>query len=332
VKQVFDISWQTIGKVILAGLGLYLVWLIRDVLALFFIIAVLVAALAPVVDRWSEKIPRLLAVLLIYLIIVAILSIAGLIIVPPLIHEIGQLSLNFPDYFGRLGRGFGALGGAFGLSDPQLETIAQSLANLTGRLYTTTLGVIGTVIGFFTIAVVTFYLLLEKRGLRNLVASYLPTKFRDKFTALLHQIGLKMGAWLRGQLLLALIVGIADFIGLAIIGVPFALTLGVWAALTEIIPYIGPVIGAIPAVVIAFIDAPIKGIITLILFVVVQQIESNLLVPKIMGKAVGLSPVVIIFAILVGAKLGGLIGVILAVPAAAAISVLVREYEGRLNG
>lgn len=326
-----DISWQAIGRVMLAVLGLALVWQIRDVLALFFVIAVLVAAIAPVVDRWSEKIPRLFAVLLIYLIIAVILSAAGLLIVPPLVHEVGQLSLRFPDYFGRVGSFFGGLGDVLGFSTQGLETFSQGLVNITSTLYSTTVGVIGTIIGFFTIAVVTFYLLLEKRGLRNLIASYLPTKQRARFTSLLHEIGIKMGGWLRGQLLLALIVGVIDFIGMLIIGVPFALTLGVWAAFTEIIPYLGPVLGAIPAVIIAFVDTPIKGLLTLILFIVVQQIEANILAPKVMGKAVGLSPVVIIFAILIGAKLGGIAGVILAVPAAAAISVLVKEYEGKLN-
>lgn len=332
MSNTIDISWQAIGRVVLAVLALALIWQIRDVLALFFVIAVLVAALAPVVDRWSERMPRLLAVLLIYLAIVIILSAAGLLIVPPLVHEVGQLSTRFPDYFGRLGASFGGLADALGFSAQGLEALSQGLANITSTLYSTTVGVIGTIIGFFTIAVVSFYLLLEKRGLRNLIASYLPTRHRARFTALLHEIGLKMGGWLRGQLLLALIVGILDFIGMLIIGVPFALTLGVWAAFTEVIPYLGPVLGAIPAVIIAFVDAPIKGLFTLILFVVVQQIEANILVPKVMGKAVGLSPVVIIFAILIGAKLGGIAGVILAVPAAAAISVLVKEYEGRLNG
>ncbi|MFY9484837.1 MAG: AI-2E family transporter [Patescibacteria group bacterium] len=332
MKQTFDISWETIAKILTAVLGIWLLWLIRDVLALFFIIAVAVAALAPVVDRWSERIPRLLAVVLVYLIIIAILSIAGLLIVPPLVHEVSQLSLSFPDYFGKLGSAFGGLGSALGFSVEQLQTVASGLANITSRVYSGAVGVIGSIIGFFTIAVVTFYLLLEKRGLRNLIASYLPVKLRAKFTALLHEIGLKMGGWLRGQLLLALVVGIIQFIGFVIIGVPFALTLGVWAAFTEIIPYIGPVLGVIPALLVAFADAPIKALFVLILFVVVQQLEANFLVPKIMSKAVGLSPVVIIFAILVGARLGGIIGVIVAVPAAAAISVLVKEYERHLKG
>ena len=140
------------------------------------------------------------------------------------------------------------------------------------------------------------------------------------------KLATKMGGWLRGQGILMLVIGILDGIVLVVAGVPYALTLAIWGAVTEIIPYIGPPLGAIPAVIIAFVDSPIKGLIVLIAYIVIQQIEAQFLAPKVLGKAVGLSPIIIIFALLIGAKLGGIIGMLLSVPAAAALSVIIQEW------
>ena len=138
-----------------------------------------------------------------------------------------------------------------------------------------------------------------------------------------------MGSWLRGQLLLMFIVGAVNGIGLAILGVPYAFLLGLWAGLTELFPYVGPVAGAIPGVFIAFTAlGPVKALIALIIYIVVQQLESNFLIPKIMGRALGLSPVAVIFALLIGGKLFGFIGLLLAIPVAAVLAVVYEEWRG----
>ena len=149
---------------------------------------------------------------------------------------------------------------------------------------------------------------------------------QDKIFEVMNKIGFKMGGWLRSQFILMIIVGVADGIILMILGVPYALTLAVWGGLTEVIPYIGPWLGLIPAFIVAFTISPLKGLLIFIAYIIIQQLESQFLVPKIMGKAVGLSPVIIILAILIGAKLMGILGVLIAVPAAAAISVIIQEW------
>jgi predicted PurR-regulated permease PerM len=133
----------------------------------------------------------------------------------------------------------------------------------------------------------------------------------------------KMGSWLRGQLLLMLVVGVLVAIGMAILGVPYALLLGVWAGITEFFPAIGPILGGLPGVILAFTTLGlVKGIIALVIYIVIQQLENHILVPRIMGKALGLSPVVIILSLLIGGQLLGFIGLIVAIPIAAVVSVI----------
>lgn len=326
-RQIIDISWWSIVKVLLVIASVWLLWLIRNVIVLVFFVVVIVAALSPVVDRWSKRLHRGLAVAVIYLLIILVFTLIGFAIIPPLASEIQDLALSLPSLFDQLSSFIGtSLGENSNLSSQFLSSVSNALSSLGSSLLETTRSVIDGIVAVFTVLVLSFYLLLEEHGGRKLVTRLLPIANREQVATILQKIGLKMGSWLRGQLTLALLVGVIDFIILSLISIPFALTLGVWAAVTELIPYIGPVLGAIPAVIVAFTISPLKGFIVLIAYVLVQQLEANFLVPKIMGKAVGLSPVVIIFAILIGAKLAGFLGVVLAVPAAATISVLIEEW------
>ena len=134
-----------------------------------------------------------------------------------------------------------------------------------------------------------------------------------------------MGMWLRGQLFLSFIVGLLVYIGLLILGVKYALVLALIAAILEIIPFIGPTIAAIPAILVGLTDSWIKALVVVILYFVVQQLENHIIVPKVMQKAVGLNPIVVIIVIMVGAKLGGIVGALIAVPVAAAIGVFVGD-------
>lgn len=321
----------TILKLIAVFFGVWFLWAIRDILVLFLIVLIFVAAMSPVVDRWSTRMSRPLAIGLLYGIVVALVVLALSLVVPPLVIQMRDLARNLPDYVQQL-LPSGSVRDLITLSQTSIANISNQLANLGASLYSTTSAFITGVFSIFTIFVLTFYFLLEEKGARKFFLSLVPDQERrQRIVDAVEKIGLKMGAWVRGQLLLMLIVGLLDLIGLFIIGVPYALTLGVWAGLTEIIPYVGPILGAIPAVIIAFGESPLKGFLVIGLFAVVQQIEAQFLVPKIMQRAVGLSPVVIILAILIGAKLMGLLGVVLAVPLAAGLAVLLKEEWPKLR-
>lgn len=325
-KTSFEISTSAIFKIILAIVGLWFLVKTIDILILFFMVLVIVAALSPVVDRCSSKMPRLVAVLLVYLLILLVVGGAFYLIIPSLVEQLTKLAQDLPHFLNQVSPFYESVKSALTASSETLNNLSGQLQKFSTNVYQTTLGFISGVVAIFTILVLSFYLLMEKGGATKLIAGLLPLSQKERVADIFQKIGLKMGAWLRGQIALALIVGVLVLIGLSIIQVPFALALAVWAALTELIPYIGPILGAIPAIIIAFLINPLTGILTLIVYVLIQQLEANFLVPKIMQKAVGLSPVVIILALLVGGKLYGILGMIVAVPAAAAFQVFLQEW------
>jgi predicted PurR-regulated permease PerM len=197
---------------------------------------------------------------------------------------------------------------------------------LTSGIYSTTVGFISGLLAFFTITVLSFYMLLEKNSIKMFVFNFISEEKQSQAANILDKISDKMSQWLGGHLLLMLTIGIFDGIALMIMGMPYVLILAIWGGSMELIPYLGPWLGALPAVLIALTFSPWLALIVAITYFVIQQVESNFLAPKILGQAVGLSPVIVILSLLTGAKLMGLIGVIIAVPIAAIISVLIANW------
>lgn len=324
---LIDISLMSIVKVFGSIAVLALLWTIRDIIALFFVVLVMVAALSPIVDKWSKKMNRVIAISIVYILIVGVLALLVTVIVPPVISQIEDLARSLPSY---IDNNIGAIGfwkEILKASQESLTSLAGQFAGITNQIYSTTINFFSGLVAAFTVIVLTFYLLLEQHGAKKFILQHLPVENRTQVVSVVQKIGNKIGAWLRGQLLLGVIVGTLSGIGLWILGVPYVATLALWAGFTELVPYIGPILGAIPAILIALFQSPLLGILTLALYVVIQQLEASFLVPKIMQKAVGLSPVIIILAVLVGAKLAGLTGVILSIPVAAGIGVIVTEYS-----
>lgn len=327
--QKLDITTSSFVRLILILLGLIFLFVIRDVLVLFFVTIIVVAGLSPSVNRWARYITRPGAVIAVFLIIFGVLSLIFSLLVPPLVNQIQSFSENLPTVTRQLSSSVahhGFLEQASNKVIANLNGLSGQLTNFSGAVFSHTLGVVSGLVAVLTIFVLTFYLLLEQDGLKKAYRGFLSPEYYERLAEITKKIAEKLGAWLRGQLLLMLIVGIFTAIGLAIIGLPFALALGLWAAITEIVPLVGPWIGAIPGVIIGFSRSPLYGLLALIIYVVVQQAESNFLVPKVMSRAVGLSPVVVIIAILIGDKLYGLTGVLLSVPLAAVISVIAQDW------
>ncbi len=328
-RVTFDISTRAILKVIGIFLGIWLIYEIREIVLLLFVVIILVMALAPVVDRWQKIMPRGLAVGIVFFIIIAALSLIFWLIVPPLVSQISDLAFSLPRYGDRLQEIMSNLTkqtGSFDVAEQAIQTLSDQLSKLSQGIFQRTIGVVGGFFTFVTAIVLAIYLLFEEQGLKQAWLSLLPIERKVSFAHALAKIGDKLGSWLRGQLFLMLLIGVISGFFAAILGLPYALALGLWAGLTEVIPYIGPILGAIPIVLIAFLDSPLKAIVALVLLVLTQQLESNFLVPKIMQKAVGISPVVVILALMIGGKLFGITGTILAVPIAATIAVLIQEW------
>lgn len=327
MKTKIEITTWSIVKVILVILGFYVLYMVRSVLALLFVVLVLVATFSPTVDKWSKKITRPGAVLAILLILLGVIGLAISLIIPPLVSQTVQLVQNIPDYIGRVS-----------FIQENMPQIKESIKNLSSQigsigsglssgLISFTTGVFGGMVAMVTGLVLFTYLLLDEKGMKKSLLSFFADNKKERAADIYKKVADKAGNWLRGQMLLGIIIGVIDMIGLLIIGVPYALTLAVISGLMEIVPTIGPIISGVLAALLALSVSPIKAIIVIIWYILVQQLENTLIVPKVMQKAVGLSPVIVIIAILVGAKIYGIVGVVLSVPIAASIMVLVQEWS-----
>jgi len=193
--------------------------------------------------------------------------------------------------------------------------------------------VAGGIFGIVTILILTFYILIESANLRQSALRLFPRARRARVDAAAREVTEKVSAWLGGQLLLAFIIGASSAIGLWAIGIPFFYVLALLSAVGEMIPVVGPIISAVPALAVASTVSLEKVLFVLIFFVLQQQLENHILVPKIMSRQVGVSAVTVIASLLIGGSLAGIVGAILAVPTAAIVQVvlgeLLREDERR---
>lgn len=326
-RMKIDISTSAIIKIILAVFGIWFLFAIREIVVLFFIVLVIVAAFSPLVDKMEKYLPRFIVLIILSIILLGFLTGVGFLIIPPIVNQIGQIALNLPNILNHYAPVVQNIQTSVNQYQDNLLNFSSQLGGFTSGIYASTVNFIGGVVAFVTILVLSFYLLLEKDAIQKSFSQITPTEHQERIFALIGKITTKMGNWLRGQGVLMIFVGVLDGIILLILGVPYALTLAVWGGLVEVIPYIGPWLGLVPALIIAYTISPLTALLVLIAYILIQQLEGNILIPKIMGKAVGLSPVIIILSLLIGAKLMGILGVLISVPFAAALSVIVQEWS-----
>lgn len=335
-----SITSGTVIKTIAIFVLLYFLYLISDILVLFFVSLVFSSALDPWVDKLKKKkIPRSASVLMLYFIAGAVLGATLYLIIPPIINEINGLANNFPSYIETLSSKFSLIKD-YSLKYGLLDSTKSSLNLITGYLQNTASGVIftlfnifGGIFSFVLILVLTFYMVVEESAMKKLVWSIAPEKHQTYIMHLINRIQVKMGHWLRGQLIVSTSLAIMSYVGLTILGVNYALVLALLVGFFSFIPYIGAILGALPAIFIAYTQSPLLAVLAIVLFYIVHFIEGNFLQPKIMQKAVGLSPIVSILAILAGFKLAGFIGAILSIPVATALSVFIKDvFNSRESG
>lgn len=331
-KITFDISYSAFFKLALIVLVGALLYLVREVLLMMFIAIVIASALDPFVD-WMQKrgVPRALGVIFVYLVAVTLLAASLALIIPALVTQIEQLGTLLPQYIEDLERFFEGTGGFLpidGLSNVSeyISSFSTQLDSAVLSLYEAAYSFFGSIFSVVAVFVLSFYFLLQENAFKKFIQSFVPKKYRKYSIEITDRIQEQMGNWLRGQLFLGLVIGVVTYIVLSLLGVKYALVLAIFAGVLEIIPYIGPVIAAVPAIILGLLQSPIIGFLVFIAYVLIQQFENHLLVPKVMQRAVGLNPLVVILVILAGAKIAGIPGAIIAVPAAATASVILSDY------
>jgi len=306
---------------------LWFLWNIRDIVLLFIIAVIISSALDPMADFLQKrKVPRSISVLFVYLIVIGIITAVGFLIVPPLTAEFNTIKNG--DFYQTFTEKIGGYSEALSHS-----TIGQSIDNsfkelvnnLGGTIFETTKSVLTGLVSLITVFVISFYLTVDESGMKNFVKHLVPYKHEAYASNLINRIQRKMGAWVLAQLILSAVIFGLVFLGLSLLHVQFALVLAIIAGVFEVVPFIGPFVSGAIAVFFAFLQAPALAVAVIILWIVTQQLESHVVVPIVMSRSVGLNPVLVILAILIGATLDGILGALIAVPVVSGLSVFITD-------
>jgi len=318
-----------------------LVWLIANfssILVILFVAILLAVAITPLVDRLEElRIPRTAAIVLSYAGLFGMLSIVIAVIVPVLIEQVDQLSANLPGltqtvldlpskwitpYFPSFAQRF------------QLNNLAQQLSEQLGAL----VGGVGTllvgigrtlsslILNGLLVLVVAFILTSDAKFAPHFIARFFPPAYRPTAAKLAREMGERLGHWVRAQLLVCMFYGICFGIGLGLLGVPYAFALGLAAAFMELIPYVGGAIVTGLAMLVALTSSIWLALGVLVVYLVVANVEANIVYPKFVGESVGVHPLVIIIALFIGAEARGVMGALLAVPFTVVLQVLFDQF------
>lgn len=339
----------TAGTVVKTLFILALAWValeVRSIILDVLVAIVLASAIEPGVEKLVRyKIPRVFAVLSIYILLFGSFFIIFFFFIPSVLADLAAFISGLPGYldaFARAGA-FDQYAQILGIPPPSSLSVNEITSAIRESLnlpstFTNIFGaasqIFGGVFSFVLIVVFSFYFAVLETGVDDFLRIIIPKKHQAYTLGLWKRSQKKIGLWMQGQLLLAVIIGIIVFLGLTILGVPHALLLAVIAALFEIIPVFGPILAAVPAVMIAFVDGGVSlGFLTVALYVIAQQFENHLIYPLVVTRVVGVPPLLVILALIVGGELAGFLGIILSVPIAATIQELAHDIEsGALFG
>lgn len=335
-----DVSVASIMRVIALGLGLYLLWILGD-LVLALVTSVVIASAIEPGARFFEKyrVPRVVSVIGLYiscfLVFVGILTI----FVPPLIEQTVLLANRLPAQLQQLDvlasfQRIEPLAQQVGVTLPTGDALAsfygrieQLISSVSGGAVQVASGIFGGAFSFVLILVLSFYLSVQKTGVEEFISLVIPIKQEDYVLDLWRRSQIKIGKWLQGQLLLGFIMGVFTFLLLSIFGVPYAMVLAVMMMAAELVPIVGPVLAAIPAIALGFLASTSTGIAVFAIYIVLNQFENHLLYPIVVKKVVGLPPLLVILSLIIGGQLGGFLGVLLSIPIAASLKEFFNDVQ-----
>jgi predicted PurR-regulated permease PerM len=317
-----SIIWWASGII----LGFWFLYAIREVIVLFFIALLISAGMNPAIRRICAKgVSRILAVSLVFSFVFAFSLGMLSFIIPKIISEATSFARSFPVYMQEL---TGSDAFSHTISNYFLSFFngnAESFRGISENIFSTTVGVFDFMIAIVAVFVIAFYLSIKEDGVGSFLKYIVPKKYQDFVVSRAKIVYEKIGRWMIGQLLIMFVVFLLYYAVLLAFGVPNAFIIALFGGLLEIVPLFGPLIAAIPAVAVAFFVSPLVGFSVLLCYLIIQQVQNYVILPQIMKKALGLNPIVIILALLVGAKIAGISGMILAVPFAMGVRVFIHD-------
>ena len=340
-KQRITVSLINLLLVVTTGLLLVLLWQLRSLLVTLMIAVVVAAALAPIIDHAQKlRMPRWLAVIVVYLGLIAILTGAGLLIGPTVVEQIERLIRRLPSYLEIVRSLAENLAIRFGMSNPDSVSPISELFNtqalttwvirssqqLVIRSYSVTRGIVGGVLSLILALLLSGYMLSGSEKLIKGLVSLFPKPWDERLEAQVEPVTKRMGGYIQGRVLVSAILGVAITIGLGILGLSeFAVGLGVIAGFTNLIPFFGPVLGAVPALIVAIGQGGLTFFWVLLLFVIIQNVETYVLDPLLVGNSVNVHPLYQLLAVLGGTQVLGIIGALIVPPWVAGAAVLLEN-------
>jgi predicted PurR-regulated permease PerM len=325
---IFRIVFAVVAALVLV----YAAYLVRSILVLVLVAGFLAVGLDPAVRAFERLgLKRGFAVAVLFVAILLFLGGFLFAVIPPLVEQVTNFAAHLPKYVQDLSETNPRVERFIIQNDipDKLRAATENAPTLIGGSLGTLIGVAGSVIGsifkMLTVLVLTIYFVMSLQQIREGTLKLIPRTKRERAKVLLDPMLEKVGGYVAGNLAISLIAGLLAFIFLALAHVPFPVALALWVAIADLIPLVGATLGAIPSVVVAFVGSIPLGIATIIYFVVYQQTENYLIAPRVMTRAVDLSPAAVLLAALIGASLLGFVGALMAIPAAASLKLIMQE-------
>ncbi|MEK7460168.1 MAG: AI-2E family transporter [Patescibacteria group bacterium] len=341
-RTIISVSTGTFVRALLILAGFWVLWTLHDLVLVIITAVVLASSIEPAV-KWLGKyrIHRIPAVLSVYIALASLIVGMFYAFVPPLVNELVQFSQQIPSVAKELsvkslvGEGSVLKAGETlveevksGASIRDIYTALNNFTDGSQGILGTAGAIFGGIFSFILIVVLSFYFAMQERGIENFLRIVIPSSKEEYAIDLWNRSREKIGKWMQGQLLLGVLIFVLVYLGLTIFGIPYALVLALLAGVMEIIPVFGPIIAAIPGVFIAFgAGGMTLALIIAGFYLLVQQFESNLIYPLVVRKVVGVPPILVILALIVGFELAGFLGILISVPVAAAIMEFVDDIE-----
>jgi predicted PurR-regulated permease PerM len=314
--KILDVTWGTVFKFFLAGLIIYFAFVIKDILILFIFALIISLLFAPAIDFLvRRRIPRVLAIILIYLFIFGIIGLLIYLIAPIFIGEIENFSDSFHNYFDKLAPIIKSFGGpAFENFDSFTKSLQDWLGMASSGILSAAAAIFGSIFSTFTIFSLSIFLSFEEKGVEKTLALLFPKKYEDQVLYFWQKSRSRVSGWFGSRILASIFITVMLFIACKVLGIKYAIFFSLLAGVTNIIPIIGPLVAGVIIVALTLLDSWTKALFILAAFFLIQQIEGNFLTPFLTKKFIGMPPVLVLLAILVGGKLWGVLGAILAIP------------------
>lgn len=355
-KVVMEFSPVSVFKAMLVVIGVlvssYLLYQISGILIMFFIAFFIAAALDPLIDFLQvKKIPRALGILLVYIMIFLLVALLISYLLPLIAQQLFSLAGTINDFILKLSQTptvnlpFGEQIKPFVEElyrtvdikvvaeqlQNSLQLISSQLLNLGGNLWSIIIQVSNGLFNFILIVILVFFMTVDEKSIENFCVSIFPVRFTPYITKRLEMVKMKIGEWIRGQLMVSVVAALISFIGLAIAGVEYSLLISIITGICMIVPVFGRVVAAVLVLPIVLNQSPALALFLILYYFGISQVENNILVPLLMNKAVGLSPIIIIFALLVGFQFMGVLGLILAIPIATIVAIFAKDLGKRIH-